>query len=106
MELNEYQAAAEQTAIYPTNVGVTYCILGLIGESGEMANKWKKFYRDAIPIADMIEELSHELGDVLWYVANLAAELGYSLEDIAQGNIAKLRDRQTRGVLSGDGDTR
>jgi NTP pyrophosphatase (non-canonical NTP hydrolase) len=50
--------------------------------------------------------MAKELGDVLWYVAQLASELGLELEDIARENLEKLSSRQRRGVLSGSGDER
>jgi NTP pyrophosphatase (non-canonical NTP hydrolase) len=112
MDLNEYQQRAESTAIYnsdgdePTDFCINYCILGLIGESGELANKWKKYYRDGLALADVTVDLGKELGDVLWYVANLAAELGMDLDDLAKLNLEKLQRRATSGSLNGNGDDR
>lgn len=109
MELNDYQSAAESTAIYPgqaTDDGITYTVLGLIGEAGEIANKWKKYYRDDLDLADVLSSMREELGDVLWYIANLAAELGYSLNQIAEDNLQKLANRQSAGTLTGSGDNR
>jgi NTP pyrophosphatase (non-canonical NTP hydrolase) len=109
MEFNEYQKEARRTAMYP-NLGknFVYPTLGLAGESGEVAEKIKKVIRDGNGVVsdEKKEELSKELGDVLWYVANLAEELGLELEFIAQRNLEKLRSRQDRGKLKGDGDNR
>jgi NTP pyrophosphatase (non-canonical NTP hydrolase) len=109
MELNDYQRHAESTAIYPHDTdddGINYCILGLVGEAGELANKWKKYYRDGLDLDDVTPKLRAELGDVLWYVANLSAELGMDLSDVAEENIDKLKQRQEAGTLQGSGDIR
>jgi len=53
-----------------------------------------------------VSALVFELGDVLWYVARLAMELGVSLDDVAQLNLEKLSDRAARGVIGGSGDHR
>lgn len=110
MDLNTYQSHAKQTAIYPhahssNDDAITYTVLGAVGEAGELANSWKKAMRDREPTLAK-EQLRYELGDVLWYIANLAAELGMTLEQVAQCNIDKLRDRQARGRLTGSGDKR
>lgn len=110
MEINYYQQHTKRTAIYPGNgtgehTAVTYTILGLTGEAGELANKWKKSYRDGNREL-IVDQLKAELGDVMWYISQLATELGVSLEDVCRDNLDKLRDRQTRSVLSGSGDTR
>lgn len=113
MQINDYQNASRSTAIYP-NVGndFIYPVLGLVGEAGEIANKLKKVIRDD-NVGDIKgmspekrEEVAKELGDVLWYVSQLASELGYTLEEIAQGNIDKLNSRKERGALAGSGDNR
>lgn len=109
MRLNEYQEAALQTAIYPDKGNnIVYPALGLNGEAGEVADHVKKIMRDdgGEITPDRRRALVKEAGDTLWYLANLAAELGYSLEDIAQENITKLRGRQERGTLQGSGDER
>ena len=109
MELNEYQAAAKKTAIYP-NAGnnIIYPTLGLIGEAGEVANKVKKIIRDGGgKISEEAREtIKEELGDILWYVSQLAIELRVPLDEIAAGNLKKLSSRQKRAVLGGSGDRR
>lgn len=108
MTLNEYQEKASRTAIYGSGNAVNYPILGLAGEAGELANKYKKVLRDdnGILHPDKREALAAELGDVLWYVAAIARDLGADLDDVAQQNLDKLYDRKARGVISGSGDTR
>lgn len=108
MQLNEYQKALEQFAFYPgagtgNQVALTYCALGLTGESGEVAEKIKKYIRDGVFETAL---LAKELGDVLWYVARMSKELNMSLEEIAALNIHKLTDRKDRNVLKGNGDER
>ncbi len=109
MTFSDYQQDAKKTAIYP-NVGnnFVYPTLGLVGEAGEIANKVKKIIRDKnnqISNEDR-QEIGKELGDVLWYLAQIATELGVSLEKIAQDNLDKLSSRQQRNVLGGNGDNR
>ena len=109
MDLNQYQQRARSTALYP-DVGNNpiYPTLGLTGESGEVADKVKKVIRDKDGVFDQEtrEALKLELGDVLWYVAQLASELGLALEDVGQANLEKLASRAKRGRISGDGDDR
>ncbi len=104
MTFSEYQIKARQTAIYPE--GWIYPALGLCGETGEVAEKLKKYIRDKKPIAQIREELIMELGDVLWYVANLAYEFDITLDEIAEKNIEKLFSRKKRNCICGDGDNR
>jgi NTP pyrophosphatase (non-canonical NTP hydrolase) len=110
MTLDEYQKKAQGTVIYPAlgGQGWVYPALGLAGEAGEVADKLKKVVRDHNgEITPEIRELvKGELGDVLWYVSQLARELDFTLEEIAQGNIDKLASRQKRQKLSGSGDSR
>lgn len=108
MDLDGYQRAAQRTAIYLEAHRVVYPALGLASEAGEVAGKIKKVLRDqggdfeAAPI----EALRDELGDVLWYLAVLATDLGLSLDEIAVCNLDKLGARAARGALGGDGDVR
>jgi NTP pyrophosphatase (non-canonical NTP hydrolase) len=109
MDLSDYQLRSRATAVYP-NAGsnLTYPALGLCGEAGETAEKVKKAIRDdgGILTDERREALAAELGDVLWYVAQLATEAGLDLDEIASGNLEKLRSRQRRAVLAGSGDRR
>jgi len=108
MNLNEYQLKASETASYPTVVGLPglYPALGLNGEAGEVAEKIKKFWRDRGSFADTKAAIRKELGDVLWYVSEVAREWGLELEDVAAANLEKLASRRDRGVLAGSGDNR
>ena len=108
MDLSEYQRESRRTAEYPREAWLAYPALGLAGEAGEVAEHAKKAIRgDAGKVSDERRAaMSKELGDVLWYVAQLASELDLSLDDIAKQNLEKLFSRQERGVLSGSGDDR
>ncbi len=109
MDFNTYQKLSRETAIYP-NAGnnFIYPTLGLAGESGEVSEKIKKVIRDdnGVVSAQKKTEIEKELGDVLWYVAQIASELELSLEEIAKKNIDKLFSRKERNVLAGSGDNR
>ena len=106
MKLDEYQKKANATAIYDSKFSILYPTLGLAGEAGEVEEKVKKIIRDNKSIIDEKESVAKELGDVLWYVAAVARDIGYSLEVIAEMNIEKLESRKERGVLQGNGDNR
>lgn len=109
MNVNDYQNQALDTAIYPDRgANFVYPALGLVGEGGEVADKLKKVIRDqggvlTDPVRDAVAK---ELGDVCWYLAVLAYELDYTLEEVMQMNLDKLASRKQRGVLSGAGDNR
>lgn len=115
---HEYQKNAKKTAIYPIEVQVLYPVLGLAGEVGEMANKFKKWLMRDVPpelknesnTNKLTDEqkwmLEGELGDILWYLAAICTDLGISLETVADKNIEKLLDRMNRGVIGGSGDNR
>lgn len=137
MDFNEYQEAAGLTAMYPGRggkmgeslsrlvgvlpdavvesvkplikmIGLSYCICGIAGESGEVAEKVKKMIRDkgGVITNDDRDAIKKELGDVLWYVSALAYEFDIPLGEVAQANIDKLRGRKERGTLHGNGDNR
>lgn len=108
MSLNDYQQAALSTAIYPHDHEISYLALALGEECGEVSGKVKKVIRDKGGqfFAPDIQAIAMELGDVLWYAANLAHVLGYKLSEIAQLNIDKINSRMERGTLHGEGDNR
>ena len=109
MDLNQYQDKSKETALYP-NIGKNpiYPTLGLVGEAGEVADKVKKVLRDKNGIfgTEEINQIKLELGDVLWYIAQLCTEFSFDLEDVAQANLDKLSSRSKRNVISGSGDNR
>ena len=132
MTFDAYEAEVMPLAFYPGRGDgcITYTALGLAGEAGEVLEKVeglglenpakavvsasrvaehaKKALRDdgEAVTSERREKIVNELGDVLWYAAATAAELGLTLEDVARANIKKLVDRSKRGVLSGEGDKR
>jgi NTP pyrophosphatase (non-canonical NTP hydrolase) len=108
VELSDYQRLSRRTAEYPREAWLVYPALGLAGEAGEVAEHAKKVIRDDGGEVDPERRaaIAKELGDVLWYVAQLASELELGLDEIAEENLQKLFSRQRRGVLSGSGDDR
>jgi NTP pyrophosphatase (non-canonical NTP hydrolase) len=109
MNFTDYQTKSRRTARYPA-IGhpVIYPTLGLTNEAGEVAGKIKKIFRDKNGLIgeDEREALKGELGDVLWYLAQVCTELDLSLDDVAEFNIGKLYSRLERGKIGGDGDNR
>ncbi len=104
-----YQEKACETAIFPKKQAMEYLTLGLTGESGEIANKVKKFIRDGATKDEYLAkriEIGYEIGDALWYCAVLAEELEMNLGHIMEKNLEKLADRHKRGKISGSGDHR
>ncbi|HVX24269.1 MAG TPA: nucleoside triphosphate pyrophosphohydrolase family protein [Candidatus Saccharimonadales bacterium] len=109
MTFEEYQQKALRTARpHDAKDELMHLVLGLVGEAGEIAEKFKKWVRDLESDEAKLDkaDLGKELGDVLWYVAVLAEYLEINLDDIASKNIAKLADRQQRNVIKGSGDNR
>lgn len=108
MNFNDYQSESNKTAKYPEDRAIEYLALGLTSEAGEVAGKIKKVIRD--DSSNLSEErrsqIASELGDVLWYISQLALELNVSLESVAAKNIEKLSDRDARGAIGGSGDSR
>jgi len=103
MDFKEYQLKAVGFAMYPATHKVLYPTLGLCGEAGEVAEKIKKQVRDGVFNR---HEVAKELGDVLWYLTNLANDIGYNLDEIAGMNVDKLQSRKERNVIQGSGDNR
>jgi len=114
MTFQEYQALAKTTDLSgSTNHDITSPhffnkLLGLVGETGEIAEKFKKIYRDKGGVMDdeAKKEMKKELGDVQWYLSVICSYLDISLEEMASENIEKLMSRKARGVLHGKGDNR
>src|SRR6266508_4163354 len=109
MDFNDYQIKSRKTAGYPAiGHSVIYPTLGLVNEAGEVAGKIKKVFRDkgGEISNESRDALKAELGDVLWYLAQIATELNLSLDAIAEYNIAKLSVRLDRGKIRGEGDNR
>lgn len=102
MDFADYQADSKKTAIYP-NIGqnFVYPAFGLMGEAGEIADVAKRIVRDKGGIYDQADrtKIQNELGDVLWYVAQLASEFQLSLKEIAEYNIQKLLQRKKMNAL-------
>ena len=114
MNFTEYQNLAMDTANYPEKYEIVYPALGLCGEAGKVAEKIKKGIRDGLDNYGLNpyqkkqfkEELTKELGDVLWYIAALASDLNISLDDVAENNVQKLASRKKRNMIGGSGDNR
>lgn len=116
MTFEEYQKRCGETAMYRDSTDAVlrkehkfiYPALGLAGETGEVLEKIKKTVRDKGGVVDeeTRQALAKELGDVMWYVAQLATELGLSLDEVASANVEKLQSRKSRGALHGSGDDR
>lgn len=108
-DFDKYQEECGKTAVYP-KVGekFIYPLLGLQGEAGEVSEKIKKIFRDnnGKLTSEKREEIKKELGDVLWYLAQLSKELGIKFSDVARENLEKLSSRLSRGTVHGDGDNR
>ncbi|MAV98288.1 MAG: hypothetical protein CML81_00580 [Rhodobiaceae bacterium] len=103
-EFDSYQKEAHSTAVYPPEMGMAYCVTGLCAETGEVADKIAKYYRGDGGLDE--QGLKKELGDVLWFIAELSTHLGFNLSEVAQLNLTKLADRKNRDALKGSGDER
>lgn len=106
MNFDEYQAAAETTAIFPDDYAIPYTALGLGNEAGEVQGVVKKYLRGDRKWEDTREKIKGELGDVLWYLSAVATAWNIDLDSIAEQNLDKLFSRMNRGVLKGDGGER
>lgn len=116
MDADDYQVAARGTALYEDTVPeltredakILYPLLGLQGETGELAEKIKKRLRGGEPLTAMRGDpaILGELGDVGWYFSETVRQLGFTLSEVFETNIAKLTSRQDRGLLHGEGDDR
>jgi len=118
MEFNEYQKKAHKTAQYPHIIidgkdepclaSYIYPVLGLMGEAGEVSEKIKKLVRNhnGFYCLNDVKEIEKELGDVLWYLAEICSAFDISLNDVASLNLDKLADRAKRDVIKSEGDNR
>ena len=109
MDFDEYQKESKKTAIYPKiRASFIYPTLGLADEAGEVVGKIKKVMRDDAGVVseEKLSDIKKELGDVLWYLSQIASELNLNLSDVAKANLEKLLSRKERGVLQGSGDNR
>jgi NTP pyrophosphatase (non-canonical NTP hydrolase) len=104
MTFAEYQSFCRTTAVYPKETAIDYLILGLCSEAGELAGKRKKQLRGDGYVRP--EDILYEVGDVLWYAAEICSFYGYSLEDVAEWNKIKLSARKDAGTIKGSGDNR
>ena len=125
LTMNGYQEAAMKTCM-PTCDNFSYMMLNLIGEVGELASKVAKDIRKGnvdidtgkgytselmpnMPFDEWVvrsEEYMAEAGDILWQLSGLCKVMGWTLEDVAKANLAKLASRMQRGVIDGNGDNR
>lgn len=103
-EFDEYNDFVKSMKVYPEKHAIIYPALGIAGESGEVAEKVKKWMRGDRELDKL--ELLKEAGDVLWYLTSLADDLGYSLQHLVDENVKKLTSRKERGVQKGNGDNR
>ena len=110
MTFDEYQKQALTTAHNHPDplMSKTIWAMGIAGEAGEVLEKWKKIvaYKEGKITDEDLGLLKKELGDVVWYIAVLAHDLGLSFEEVMQLNVEKLKDRQKRDVIKGAGDER
>lgn len=108
MHFNDYQKESGKTRIADFEPPFVYSALGLAGETGEVVEKVKKIIRDngGKVAPERRTELKKELGDVLWYLAQLSEDLGIELDEVAELNLEKIRSRFARGQTHGEGDNR
>lgn len=111
MNFDEYQKLSDRTADFtgrPGDYPLMYCSMGLAGETGELIEKIKKVMRnDNGEVSPEKRELIKlEIGDVLWYLSQIARLTGVSFQEAAAANVKKLADRRERGVIKSEGDKR
>ncbi len=109
MTFEEYQKESRKTATYQEHGReFWYPALGLAGEAGEVVEKVKKLFRDdnGVMSDERRANLKKELGDVLWYLTQIATDASIPMEDVAKENLEKLFSRKERGKITGDGDNR
>ena len=101
---NEYQEFVKSMKVYSEKHAIVYPALGLVGEAGEISEKVKKWLRGDKELDK--QGLLKELGDPLWYIASLADDLGFTLQDVVDANVEKLSSRKDRNLIHGEGDNR
>lgn len=117
MNIDEYQNRTNDTANYSDYIKdltfekavMSYLSLGIAGEGGEIANKMKKYIRgdfDLMADETKKKDIAMEVGDVIWYAAQLLEQMGFSFSEVATANILKLKKRKEQGLIRGDGDER
>lgn len=108
ISFEEYQSRTSSTAMYPEELALPYLALGVASEGGEVAGKVKKIIRDKAGAVDeeAKDQLVAELGDVLWYVAQMSNHLGVDMSEIAEANLTKLSKRKANNTIQGEGDNR
>jgi NTP pyrophosphatase (non-canonical NTP hydrolase) len=107
MNPNEYQEMAVSTSQFPKENGLVYTALGLGNEAGEYQGKIKKYLRGDYKLTPEVRlMLADELGDVAWYLATCADQLGYALEEILEMNVEKVMRRVKNNTVRGNGDSR
>ena len=108
MDIGEYQTKAQKYMIYPEDKKITYPILGLVSEAGEVADKYKKIIRDkgGVMSDEDRTEILKEIGDCLWYLSAICTDIGMPLDHGALMNLQKLNSRLERNMIKGSGDNR
>lgn len=111
MDFDEYEKLAARTGVFEGKLAenpLMYLGLGVTSEAGEVADKIKKIMRNdqGVISEEKRQALKSELGDVLWYLSQIAKHLSIPFSEVAQANIDKLADRAKRNVISSTGDNR
>jgi NTP pyrophosphatase (non-canonical NTP hydrolase) len=103
MDFHYYQQEASKTDQVPgpEEQNIVVPLLGLAGEAGSLLTEYKKHFRDGAAYRIFKERIAEELGDILWYMANIATKTGLSLDGVAQGNLRKIHDRWQASEKSG-----
>lgn len=101
-----YQKLTNTTNTYPIGKMIDCLAHGLSSEAGEVSGVLKKHYRGDFDFTEVKDKIKKELGDVLWYASELCNHLGFTIDEVMELNIEKLRDRYNRGAIKGSGDDR
>lgn len=101
---SDYQEAIEKFRLPTYNAEAA--VLGLLSEAGEVAGVFNRLIRGDFTPDQAASKLHYELGDVLWNIAAICNDNGWTMEQVMQSNIEKLADRQRRNAIMGQGDTR